>query len=127
LFRILVLVPERRRVAELDVRIFLRQVDDERRIIPKRGRQNEAGAVEVDHRFHRLRDRVGFGHVLFFDDLDPRHFLQRLDRDRVRLVPAEIVSRPDINDPHSQVGGGESAPERAEIERCSRGPKGGGL
>jgi hypothetical protein len=52
--RILVLVPERRRVTELDVRVFLGEVDDKGAVVAERGRQDEAGAVEVDHRFHRL-------------------------------------------------------------------------
>ena len=113
--RVLVLVPERRRVAELHVRIFLGEVDDEGRVIAERGREDQARAVEVDHQFHRLRDRVGLGHVLLLDHLDARHFLQRLDRDRVRLVPAEIVARADVDDADREVLGGEGAPERAEI------------
>ena len=79
------------------------------------------GAIEVDHRFHRLGDRVGFGHVLFLDDLDPGHFLQRLDGDGVRLVPTEIVARADIDDSHREIGGGESPIKRGKIEGCSRG------
>ena len=87
----------------------------------------QAGAVEVDHQLHRFRDRVGLRHVLFFDHLDPRHFLQRLDRDRMGLVPAEIVARADVYDADRQVGGGESATQRAEIECCSRRAQRGGL
>jgi hypothetical protein len=45
----------------------------------------------------------------------------------VGLIPAEIVARADINDPDREVGGGESATERAKIERCSRGAEGRGL
>ena len=38
------------------------------------------------------------GDVLFLDHLDARHRLQRLDGDGMRLVPAEIVARADIDD-----------------------------
>ena len=96
--RVLVLVPQRRGVAELDLRIFLGDVDDEGRVIAERGRQDEARAVEVDHRLHRLGDGVGLGHVLFLDDFDARHQLERCGRDRMRLVPAEVVARADIDD-----------------------------
>ena len=118
--RILVLVPEGRRVAKLDVRIFLRQVDDERRVVAERRRQNEARAVEVDHQLHGFGDGVGFGDVLFLDHLDARHFLQRLDRHGVGLVPAKIVARADVDNSDREVSGGESALDGAEIERCSR-------
>jgi hypothetical protein len=45
----------------------------------------------------------------------------------MRLVPAEIVARADVNDADRKVCGGESATHRAKIERCSRGAQGGGL
>ena len=41
IFRVLVLVPQRRRVAELDVGVFPREIDDEGRVVAKRCRQNE--------------------------------------------------------------------------------------
>jgi len=63
-------------VTKLYIWVFLGEVDDEGAVVAEGGRQDEAGAVEVDHRFHRLRDRVGLGHVLFLDNLHARHFRQ---------------------------------------------------
>jgi len=84
-------------VAELDGGILLRRFDDERLVVAERGRQHEVGAVEIDHRFHRLGDGVGLRHVLFLDDGDARHLLQHVHGHRMRLVPAEIVARADID------------------------------
>ena len=105
---------------ELDIRIFLGHLDDERRVIAKRGRENESGAVEIDHRFHRLGAGVGLRNILFLDDLDARHQFQGLGGDRMRLVPAEIVASPDIDDAHSEVARGQGAPSRAEVQGCPR-------
>ena len=102
--RIGVLVPQRRCVAERDVRIFLGQFDDERIVVAERGREDQVGAVEVDHRLHRLGDGVGLGDVLFLDDGDARQGLERFDRDGVRLVPAEIVLGTDIDDAEDDGG-----------------------
>ena len=43
----------------------------------------------------------------------PGTSFERLDRDRMRLVPAEIVARADIDDADRQVLGGERPPDGA--------------
>ena len=62
-----------------------------------------------------LETGVGLRHVLFLDDFDARHFLQRLDRDGVRLVPAEVVARADIDDADREVGGARRALKGSEL------------
>jgi hypothetical protein len=67
-----VLLPERRGVTEGDVRILLGEIDDERIVVAERGREDQVGAIEIDHRLHRLGDSVGLGDVLFLDHSDAR-------------------------------------------------------
>ena len=52
---------------------------------------------------------VGLRNVLLLDDLDARHLLERLDGDRMRLVPAEVVARADIDDADGEIGGERAA------------------
>ena len=63
------------------------------------------GAVELDHRFHGLGDGDGLRDVLFLDHLHARDLLQRLGGDGMRLVPAEVVARTDIDDADGELGG----------------------
>ena len=107
-------------MAELHVRIFLGDVDDERRVIAERRRQDEPGAVEIDHRFHRFRAGVCLRNILFLDDLHARHQFQGLGGDCMRLIPAEIVASPDIDDAHSEVARGQGAPGCAEVQGRAR-------
>ena len=92
--RVGVLVPQRRGMAKLNVGIFFRQVEHERFVIAERRRQDKAGPVEVDHRFHRLGDRVGLGHVLFLRHLHARHQLQGFDCNRMRLIQPKSSRAP---------------------------------
>src|SRR3984957_8650945 len=126
-FRILVLVPERRRVTELDIWIFFGEINDKGAVVAERGREDEAGAIEVDHRFHRLRVRVSLRHVLFLDHFHARHFRERLDRHRMRLVPAEIVARADIDHADREVLGGERATRGSHAQRSAGQAESGGL
>src|SRR5580698_429564 len=114
-------------MAKLSVGIFLCEVDDERQIVTERCRENKARAVEIDHRFHRLRNRVGLWNIFLFDNLYAWHVLERLDRDGVGLVPAEIVARANIDDADRQVGGAKRASDPAEIERHPRRADGSGF
>ena len=107
--RVGILVPQRRGVAELDVGVLLGHVDHERRVVAERGGEDQPGAVELDHRFHRLGDGVGLRHVLFLDDGDAGHLLQRFGGDRVGLVPAVVVARADVDDADGEVGGARRA------------------
>ncbi len=66
------LVPEGCRVAELDLGIFPGRIDHERVEIAERGREQELGAVDIDHRLHGLGDGVGFGDVLLLQHRDIR-------------------------------------------------------
>ena len=84
-------------MAELHIGIFLGRLDDERAVVAKRGRKNEVRLIKIDHRLHRLGGGVGLGDVLFLDDGNARHLLENIHRSRMRLVPAEIVSRSDID------------------------------
>ena len=90
-------LPERRGVAELHSRIFLGGFDDEGAVVAEGGRQDQVCLVEIDHRLHRLGDRIRLGHVLLLDDGDARHLLEDVHGHRMGLVPAEIVARSDID------------------------------
>ena len=57
----------------------------------------------IDSRPRRL------GHILFLNHLHARHFRERFDRHCMRLVPAEVVARTDINDANGQVLGRKRA------------------
>ena len=97
--RVGILVPQRSRMAELDIGVFLGRLDHEGAVIAERCGQDQVRAVKVDHRFHRLRDGIGFGHLLLFDDGDAGHLFQHVHGQRMGLVPAEIVARADIDGP----------------------------
>ncbi len=84
-------------MAELHVGILLGQLHDEGAVIAEGGREDEVRAVEVDHRFHRLGDRVRLGDVLLLDDGDARHLLEDFHGHGVGLVPAEVIARADID------------------------------
>ena len=116
-------VPQRRGVAELHVGVLLGEVDHERIEIAERGAEDEVGAVEVDHRFHRLGDGIGLGDVLLLDDGDVGDALENLHGDGVCLVPAEIIARADIDGTQRDVGGVGRADER---HGQRRGGKAGG-
>jgi Amidase len=68
-------------------------------------RVDEVGAVELNHALHGLRYGVGLGDVLLLDHVDARYRLQCFRSNRVGLVPAEVVTRTDIDDADGQIAG----------------------
>ena len=96
-------------------------------VIAERGWQDQPRAIEIDHALHGLgAGRPSLGNILLLDDLDARHQFERFGGDGVRLVPAEIVASPDIDDADRQVGGGQGAP-RGRVEGEARSAPGGCL
>ena len=49
---------------------LLGHLDHVRVVVSERCREEQGGAVEIDHRLHGLFDRVGFRDFLFLDDLE---------------------------------------------------------
>ena len=112
-------------MTKLDIGIFLRRLDHEGVEIAERGREQQLGPVELDHGFHGLGDGRGLGDVLLLDHRDAGDRLQCLRADRMGLVPAEIIARPDIDDADGEAVGGAGA-ER-QPGRCGDGTEGGAL
>ena len=112
-------------MAELDVGILLRHGEHERVEIAEGGREDQPRPVELDHALHRFRDGIGLGHVLFLDDGHVGDRLERLGGNRVGLVPAEVVTRPDIDDAdgerrrHGLPQRQDAAREAEGAERCT--------
>ncbi len=119
--RVLFGAPERRGMAEFDLCILFRQIDHKWIKVPEGRTQNDVGAVQVDHGFHRLGAGVGLGDVFLLDRLHAGKRLERLDRDRMGLIPAEIVARTDIYDADGDVGGVRQAASGARGERAGGG------
>jgi hypothetical protein len=105
ILRMLARGPQGSRMPELGLCIFFSQIDHERIKVAEGGAEDQCGSVQVDHRLHGLGAGIGLRDILFLDDLDPGHRLQRLGGDRMSLVPAEIVARPDIDDADGDVAG----------------------
>jgi hypothetical protein len=116
---------EARGVLEPHVGIFRRHSQDMRVEIAEGGREEQRRAVEVDHRFHRLLDVDGLGDVLFLDDGDTGHRLDRGGAFGMGLVVAEIVLGADIDEADGQAVAG--APSRQGAERRAHGERGGAL
>ena len=111
-------------MAELDVGIFLRHRQHVRIEIAERGREQQRGAVEVDHRLHRLLDVDRLRHVLLFDDGDAFHLLQRRGALGMGLVVAVVVLRPDIDEADGEIGGERRRkwqPARGQAQRRATG------
>jgi hypothetical protein len=70
--------------------------------ITKRGREEQGGTVEVDHRLHGLLDIDGFRNVFLFDQRDARHLLDDGGTLGMRLVVAIVVLRADIDEADGQ-------------------------
>src|SRR4029077_5978996 len=100
--------------------IFVGELEHVRAEVAERGRKQERGAVEIDHRFHGLLNRVGFRDLLLLDHLDAGHLLQRGGAGGVRLVVAVVVTRSDIYEADDGILGERRAP------RQGRGERGGG-
>jgi hypothetical protein len=108
-------------VFEVHLRILGRDLDHVRAEVAERGRENERRAVEIDHRLHGLLDRVGLRDFFLFDNLQPRHFLQRRCGLRMRLIVAIVVARTDINEANRGVRrcGRARAEDRAKCQHCA--------
>jgi hypothetical protein len=104
---------------EANLRKLVRRLDHVRAVISERGREQQRGAVEVDHRLHRLFDRIGFRHLLLFDHLEASHLLQRRRALGVGLVVTVVIARPDIDEADRGVGRerGSRAEGCAECQR----------
>ena len=89
---------------EAQFRKLLRHLDHVRIVVTERGREEQRGAVEIDHRLDRLFDGVGFRHFLFLNDLEAGHFLQRRGALGMSLVVAIVVARTDIDEADRGVG-----------------------
>ena len=100
--RVLGLVPQAAAVTELDLRILRRHAQHVRVEVAERGREQERGAVEVDHALHRFLDGDRLGHLLFLDDLHAGHLLQDGRALGMGLVVAVVVARADIDEAHDQ-------------------------
>ena len=72
-------VPQRRRMAKLDLCIFFSQIDHKWIKVPERGAEDDVGAVEIDHGFHGLGAGICLRDVLLLDRFDARQGLERLD------------------------------------------------
>ena len=120
--RMLVLVPHAAAMAELHVGEFRGHGQHVRVEIAEGGREDQRGAVEVDHRFHRLLDVDRLGNVLLLDDGDALDALQRRRTLGMRLVVAVVVLRADIDEADGGSGGEGRLTERHAEARPSAAP-----
>src|SRR5215470_10732927 len=91
-------------MSELDLGIFLGHFYHEWIEIAERCPEDQRGIVESDYRLDRLGYSIGLGNVLLLDHLDARCLFQRRSGHRMRLVPAEVVARADVNKADDGVG-----------------------
>jgi hypothetical protein len=113
------LAPEAAAMLEAQFWKFLCHLDDVRVVIAERGREQQRRAVEVDHGLDGLLDRVGLGHLFFFDHLEAGQLLHRRRALRVGLVVTVVVARPDIDEADGGAGcaRGARAESGAECQR----------
>jgi hypothetical protein len=97
------LCPQPAGVLEAHLAVLVRELEHVRAEIAERGRKQERGAVEIDHRLHGLLDRVGLRDLLLLDHLDAGHLLERGGAGGVCLVVAVVVARADIDEAHDRV------------------------
>jgi hypothetical protein len=90
--------PQPAAVFEMQLGKLGRHLDHMRIVISERGRKQQRGAVEVDHRLHGLFDGVGLRDFFFLDHLEAGHFLQRRSAGGVGLIVAVVVARADIDE-----------------------------
>ena len=109
--------PQAAGMLERDLGIFHRRLEDVGIEIAERGREQEPGAVEIDHALHGLRDLDGLGDALLLDHLDAGHLLDRGGAFGMRLVVTEIVARTDIDEAHHRRRRGARAQPTAESRR----------
>jgi hypothetical protein len=101
--RILVLVPQPAAVAELNVLVLGGHAQHVRVEIAVAGREQQRGAIQLDHAFHGLLHVVRLGNLLLLDDLHAGHLLQHGGGFGVGLVVAVIVLRADIDEANNQI------------------------
>ena len=89
-------------MTELDLRVLGRHAQHVRVEVAERGREQERGAVHVDHALHRFLDGDGLRHLLFLDDLHAGHLLQDSRALGMGLVVAVVVARPDVDEADDQ-------------------------
>ena len=87
---------------EPHVGVFRRDLKDMRVEISERGREEQRGLIKVDHRFHRLLNVNGFGHVFLFDDDNAFHCLDGCGPFGMGLVIAKVIFRTDVDKPNGQ-------------------------
>ena len=90
--------PQAAAMLEARLRIFVGHLDHVRIVVTERRREEQRGAVEIDHRLHRLLDRVGLGDLFFLNHLDVGQFLERGGALSVGLVVAVVIARADVDE-----------------------------
>ena len=70
------------------------------RPITERSRKQHLATVQLNHPLHDILDLRGLGDVLLFNNLRVGKFADGVGRFSVRLIPAEIVPRGDIDEAH---------------------------
>ena len=100
-------------MAELHLRVLGGHAQHVGVEIAEAGRENQRGAVELDHALHGALDIGGLGDLLLLDELDVLHLLQHGGGFGMRLVVAVVVLRADIDeaDRGGRRGGGAEAAE----------------
>jgi len=99
----LALGPEPAAVGETDPGIFLGHLEDVRIEVAERGREEERGAVLLDHRAHGLLHVRRLRHLLLLYHGHARHLLDRRGGLGLRLVVAVVVARADVDDAHHEL------------------------
>src|SRR5215472_18581778 len=98
---------------ETDLRVLLSHPQDVGIEVAERGREQQRGAILLDHGGHRLLHVGRLRHLLLLDHDDAGHLLDRGGRLGLRLAVTVVVAWADIDDAyHEFVGGGRAA--RAE-------------
>jgi hypothetical protein len=116
--RVLVLVPHAAAMAELHIRELGAHRQHMRVEIAKRGREDERGAIEIDHALHGLLHIDRLGDVLLLDDGHAFDGLEGRSTLGMGLVVAIVILGADVDEadgggcrqcrPHEQAGGQEA-------------------
>ena len=98
--------------------VLLRHLQDVRVEVTERSRENQLGAIEIDHALHGLLDGDGLRDHLLLANLDPRHFGQRGGALGVCLVVTVVGLGADVDETDRQrigrSGGGRSREKRGQ-------------
>ena len=104
---------------EAQLRIFGGDLGHVRAVVAERGREDEARAVEIDHGFHGLLDRIRFRDLLFLDHLDAGESLEGYRALGMGLIVTVVVARTDIDEADGGVlGGGRAGRQHARERQC---------